>query len=131
MSGENTDNLKMSKLTDLTGGGLIIAKDLASNGAKVYISGRRFEVLKKAAELKFDGEGEIIPLRMDVTDKSNILVVIDIIKDTDGKLDVIVNSAGTDGPKTRANFVNASSLSEDQTLGAYGRELFNMQSFED
>ena len=39
-----------------------MAKGLASNGAKVYISGRRFEVVKKASEeYRFDGPGQLIP----------------------------------------------------------------------
>lgn len=43
-----------------TGIGWMIAKGLAANGAKVYISGRRKEVLEKAAQ-SFQGEGTIIP----------------------------------------------------------------------
>jgi NADP-dependent 3-hydroxy acid dehydrogenase YdfG len=43
-----------------TGIGLMITKGLAANGAKVYITGRRKDVLEKLAE-SWDGEGAIIP----------------------------------------------------------------------
>ena len=43
-----------------TGIGWMIAKGLAANGAKVYISGRRLEVLEKAAQ-SFQGQGTVVP----------------------------------------------------------------------
>jgi NAD(P)-dependent dehydrogenase (short-subunit alcohol dehydrogenase family) len=43
-----------------TGIGLMIACGLAANGAKVYITGRRSEVLHRAAD-SWDGDGKLIP----------------------------------------------------------------------
>lgn len=43
-----------------TGIGWMIASGLAANGAKVYISGRRKEVLERSAA-SFKNEGTIIP----------------------------------------------------------------------
>lgn len=40
----------------------MIAKGLAENGAKVYIVGRRFEVVKQASEQDINGSGQLIPL---------------------------------------------------------------------
>lgn len=45
-----------------TGIGLMITRGLAANGAKVYIGGRRKEVLETvAAELSAQGKGTVIP----------------------------------------------------------------------
>jgi NAD(P)-dependent dehydrogenase (short-subunit alcohol dehydrogenase family) len=71
------DELKGSKLFDVshvtalvtgggTGIGLMITQALVANGAKVYITSRRDEVLKKTDELYDSGPGQIIPLQGDV-----------------------------------------------------------------
>lgn len=74
----NTEDLKGSKLFDVshvtalvtgggTGIGLMITQALVANGAKVYITSRRDEVLKKTEELYGGGgPGQIIPLQADV-----------------------------------------------------------------
>jgi NAD(P)-dependent dehydrogenase (short-subunit alcohol dehydrogenase family) len=73
----STDELKGSKLFDVshvtalvtgggTGIGLMITQALVANGAKVYITSRREEVLKKTEELHESGSGQIIPLVGDV-----------------------------------------------------------------
>jgi NAD(P)-dependent dehydrogenase (short-subunit alcohol dehydrogenase family) len=66
-------DLKISTIFDLrgrialvsgggTGIGLMIAEGLAANGAKVYIGGRRKEVLAKVAdEWQAQGKGVIVP----------------------------------------------------------------------
>jgi NADP-dependent 3-hydroxy acid dehydrogenase YdfG len=66
-------NLQTSTIFDLrgrialvsgggTGIGLMIARGLAANGAKVYIGGRRKEVLDKVAdEWASHGKGTIVP----------------------------------------------------------------------
>jgi len=80
MSGSkaSTDELKGSKLFDVshvtalvtgggTGIGLMITQALVANGAKVYITSRRDEVLKKTEELySGGGPGKIIPIQADV-----------------------------------------------------------------
>ncbi|KAK7054488.1 hypothetical protein VNI00_003686 [Paramarasmius palmivorus] len=92
------DDLKISNLVNLTGRialitgggtgiGLMIAKGFAANGVKVYITGRREEVLHQV-HLQYPN---IQPLRMDVTNKEEIANAVKVIEEEDGKLDILVN----------------------------------------
>jgi NAD(P)-dependent dehydrogenase (short-subunit alcohol dehydrogenase family) len=63
----------------VTGGGsglgLVTAAALAQNGCKVYITGRRGDVLEQAAKDATPGPetgGEVIPIQADVSDKEGI-----------------------------------------------------------
>jgi hypothetical protein len=58
-----------------TGLGLTTAAALASNGARVYITGRRLEPLQAAAQSAkpVGGKGEIIPIQADISTKEGIL----------------------------------------------------------
>lgn len=77
MSKASNEDLKGSKLFDVshvtalvtgggTGIGLMITQALVANGAKVYITSRRNEMLKKTEELYNSGPGQIIPIQADV-----------------------------------------------------------------
>ncbi|KAH3912587.1 hypothetical protein HBH56_116930 [Parastagonospora nodorum] len=83
-----------------TGIGLMYAQALATNGAKVYITGRRQEVLEKSARVHGSADkigssgGQIVPLALDVTSKDSIKSAVDHITKTDGYLNVLVNNAG-------------------------------------
>ncbi|PBK72073.1 NAD(P)-binding protein [Armillaria solidipes] len=71
--------------------GFVIAKAFAANGAKVYITGRRLDVLEKAAASVTSFSGSIVPLRMDVTDEEDVKAGAKHIEEIDGKLDILVN----------------------------------------
>ncbi|KAI1358106.1 NAD(P)-binding protein [Xylaria arbuscula] len=83
-----------------TGVGLMIAQTLAANGAKVYITGRRADVLETSARLHGardklgESGGEILPLVMDVTDKESIKGAVAHIEAREGYLNILVNNAG-------------------------------------
>ena len=117
----------------------MIARGLAANGAKVYVTGRRKEVLDKIAS---DGpNATIIPVTMDVTDKPSILQGRDLIAQQEGKLHILVNkfvsfvlvlffcaelnSAGQVGPTTR--FHNT----ERKDASTLGQAMFDNDTFDD
>ncbi|KAI0427463.1 NAD(P)-binding protein [Xylaria sp. FL1042] len=83
-----------------TGVGLMIAQTLAANGARVYITGRRADVLETSARVhgapeKLGGSGGVIlPLVMDVTDKESIKNAVRQVEAKEGYLNVLVNNAG-------------------------------------
>ncbi len=93
------------RLTDPLHSGFVIAKDLAANGAKVYITGRREETLRAAAASVSAEEGVLISyvaqdgshptnvlrLRMDVTDQASVNAATEHIQAADGRLDNLVN----------------------------------------
>ncbi|GAA6032442.1 hypothetical protein JCM8097_008177 [Rhodosporidiobolus ruineniae] len=84
-----------------TGIGLMATQALAANGARVYIVGRRKEVLDNVVE-KYgpEVEGEIIALPGDISDKEDVKRLAQVIKEKEGLLHVLINNAGIAGPKT-------------------------------
>ncbi|KXL44792.1 hypothetical protein M433DRAFT_149600 [Acidomyces richmondensis BFW] len=75
-----------------TGLGLICAKALESNGAKVYITGRRLEKLEEATkQAKY---GNIIPIQGSVTSHDDLQRAVDHITADVGYIDVLINNAG-------------------------------------
>jgi NAD(P)-dependent dehydrogenase (short-subunit alcohol dehydrogenase family) len=132
--------LKLNKIYDLngrvalvtgggTGIGLMIAQGLAANGAKVYITGRRKNVLETvAAETSGLENGSIVPLPMDVTDKDSILRARDVISEKEGRLHILVNNAGQVGPVS--SFLNDDSAPERKDASTLGQALFDNESFD-
>ncbi|THU93669.1 short-chain dehydrogenase [Dendrothele bispora CBS 962.96] len=106
-----------------TGIGLMIAKSLSKNGAKVYITGRRVEVLKKTANDLPDYH--LNPLQMDVVDKESIRKAVEAIDQAEGKLDILVNNAGITGKGFP--FVIARGTPENKKMGEL---IFEQSSFE-
>lgn len=88
-------NLLKGKVALVTGGGTGIgfgaAKRMAEEGAVVYISGRRLDVLEKAAHQI--GEN-VFPVKADISVKAEMEHVASIIKERHGALDVVFANAG-------------------------------------
>ncbi|KAF7968285.1 hypothetical protein HWV62_31021 [Athelia sp. TMB] len=111
-----------------TGIGLMIAQGFAANGAKVYITGRRREVLDKVANAWKEQSGSIVALPMDVTDKQSILAARDEIAAKEGKLHILVNNAGQVGPVSR--FLGDPSAPELRDAETLGQALFDNETFD-
>ncbi|PQE27644.1 putative 3-oxoacyl-[acyl-carrier- ] reductase protein [Rutstroemia sp. NJR-2017a BBW] len=111
----------------ITGGGsgigLMMARALALNGAhKVYIVGRRKEVLEDAA--KSVSTNNIIPLVGDVTSKESIGSVVDHIKSEVGYINLLIANSGVAGPQA------TKAVSESTTIEEFA-EIYGSPSFEE
>lgn len=108
MGSQGTQGLDASSLFSVnglvalvTGGGsgigLMITKALAQNGAaKVYIAGRRLEVLENAA--KAIGP-TVVPVQCDVTSKDSLQAAAERIRQETGYLNLLVCNSGIGGPQ--------------------------------
>ncbi|KAF8320412.1 NAD(P)-binding protein [Clavulina sp. PMI_390] len=105
-----------------TGIGLMISQALANNGAKVYILGRRREVLEVA--IKSHGSdlahpsGQMIPIQTDITSKDNISNLVNELSKKEDHIDLLVNNAGIS-----EGTVNVEA--GDESAEALSKELFN------
>ncbi|MGK9051431.1 SDR family oxidoreductase [Neorhizobium petrolearium] len=82
-----------------SGVGRAIAKALGAAGYRVVISGRRPDVLEKAAaELGEETGAEFLAVPADVGDPAAVKALFDTISATYGRLDLLVNNAGINVP---------------------------------
>lgn len=87
-----------------------MARALAHNGAaKVYILGRRLEVLESAAL----EHASLVPLQCDVTSKTDLQAAVDHIATQVGYVNLVVANSGIIGPAVR--FSPTATLAETRT----------------
>ncbi|KAA1472558.1 NAD-P-binding protein [Dentipellis sp. KUC8613] len=105
-----------------TGIGLMITQAYANNGARVYILGRREDVLKKTAETYgaklANPRGKIIPVVCDITDKASLGQAVQTVRQSEDHVDVLVNNSGV--TRGESDFSKG-----DQDATALARELWN------
>lgn len=99
----------------LLGIGLMATQALAANGAKVYITGRRAEVLETAAKHHSPEQdrtgGQIIPLGpCDVRKKEDLQRIVDDLSKKEKYINLLVCNAGVAGPKAEPKEENANDL---------------------
>ncbi|KAK3052623.1 hypothetical protein LTR09_006104 [Extremus antarcticus] len=120
-----TSNLNRTDLTSVsglvavvtgggTGLGLIIARTLEANGAKVFITGRRQDKLDEAVKLA--QHGNIIPIQGSTTSHDDLQRAVDAVTKETGYIDLLVNNAGQttfdSSPDARTKPTGASSVAE-------------------
>ncbi|KAI2606713.1 NAD(P)-binding protein [Hypoxylon sp. NC1633] len=96
-----------------TGIGLMATQALAANGAKVYITGRRKEVLENAAKSHHPakGSGQIIPAGpCDVTSKDELEKLVAEIGKKEKYINLLVCNAGISGSKAEPEHAGAEDL---------------------
>lgn len=86
------------KTVIVTGGsrglGLVMARELAKEGAQVAICARNSEELERArADLSKRG-ARILAVPCDVTDRAQVNEMVSVVRDRFGKIDVLINNAG-------------------------------------
>jgi NAD(P)-dependent dehydrogenase (short-subunit alcohol dehydrogenase family) len=99
----------------------MMARALALNGAlKVYIVGRRKEVLEKAS--KSVSTNNIIPLVGDVTSKEALASIVSQIASEVGYINVLIANSGTLGPQPTQKITSESTAADYQK--AWGETSF-------
>lgn len=78
-----------------SGIGQAAAAALAKDGAHIVLSGRRIEALQKTADLVAQAGGSASTAVLDVSDSEAVRMVVERIVSQHGRLDVLVNNAGT------------------------------------
>jgi NAD(P)-dependent dehydrogenase (short-subunit alcohol dehydrogenase family) len=79
----------------------MMAKAIANAGAaKVYIAGRRLEVLESAAKsINKPGVEVVVPLTCDVTSQDSLTSLVSEVKKRTGYLNLLVCNSGVSGPQ--------------------------------
>jgi len=96
-----------------TGIGLMMARALALNRAhKVYIIGRRKDVLEKASQSV--PTSNIIPLVGDVTSKTSLSSIVSTIEAETGYINVLIANSGILGPQSATPITPSTSVAEWQ-----------------
>ncbi|KIJ25554.1 hypothetical protein M422DRAFT_62235 [Sphaerobolus stellatus SS14] len=134
-----TTDFKAEKLFDVTGWvavvtgggtglGLMTASALLANGAaRVYITGRREDVLQQAVKSHGHGpgiNGELIPIVSDVTQKDDIERMVATIRQKESYVNLVVNNASVGGVKN--DFATKTTVEEiSQSLFSSTFETWN------
>jgi THO complex subunit 3 len=108
------------KILTSSGLGAAIASTLYQNGAaKVYILGRRYDVLLNTSDqIQSSPHGSpastsvMKDLVCDVTDLDSVKKAVDYIKKDVGYVDVLINNAGVLGPKNGQDIYKAESIEQ-------------------
>lgn len=99
MSYKKTDNYVEGKVVVITGGssgfGMLTAQKVAAMGGLPVIGARREEKLKEVADSIIAAGGKCIYKATDVSQRADVEALVALAVETYGRVDVLVNNAGT------------------------------------
>ena len=88
-----------NKIVLVTGGsrglGLVLAREFAHNGARIAICARDDQELQQAIDDLQSRGADVMAVKCDVTNTSDVDQMMNRIRERFGKIDVLVNNAGT------------------------------------
>lgn len=103
-----------------TGLGVQMARALASQGCKIVPIARRLEKLQEvAAMLEKEFGVETLPLRCDITDTDNVESVVKQVMDKFGRIDILINNAGT-GAVAPAEDITDEQFANEMNIDLFG-----------
>ncbi|HVG32989.1 MAG TPA: SDR family NAD(P)-dependent oxidoreductase [Pyrinomonadaceae bacterium] len=86
------------KVVIITGGsrglGLVLAREFASEGARIAICARNVEELGRARVDLTESGARVLAVQCDVRERSQVKEMVDVVRDHYGRVDVLVNNAG-------------------------------------
>lgn len=113
-----------------TGIGLAVARGLSAEGYAVVITGRRAEVLEKAASGIAGETGRPVrAIACDVGDPAQVAAAFDEVAREFGRLDVLVNNAGSNVPPIPLEDVSFEQWSSILSANLTGAFLCTQQAF--
>ncbi|WP_434714097.1 SDR family oxidoreductase (plasmid) [Rhizobium sp. YTUHZ045] len=123
-----------AKIALVTGGGTgvgrAISRGLGAAGYRVVISGRRADVLEKAAsDLGSETGAEFFAVPADVGDPASVWALFDAISQRYGRLDLLVNNAGVTVPGVPLEEVSFEQWSAIVAANLTGAFLCTQQAF--
>lgn len=81
-----------------TGVGKAISKGLAASGFHLVMAGRRLEILEQARDEIMPAGSTSLIVQTDVTDSRSVAALFAKVRESFGRLDLLVNNAGTNVP---------------------------------
>jgi len=103
-----------------TGLGVQMAKALASQGAAIIVLARRQELIEKVAEeIHNEFDVDTLAVKCDITDTAQVDAAVDKALDHFGKIDILINNAGT-GAVAPAEDITDDQFSNELNIDLFG-----------